>query len=414
MDAYIARQPIFDRMKKVVGYELLYRDGAQATFASFSDGDQATCRLLSDAITLFGLSHLTDELPAFVNFTRNLILNDFARLARPHEIVIEVLEEQQVDAHLVAKLQELHEAGYTIALDDYAGAREYDGLLPFIDIIKVDLRQTDLTMSYELIRHVKRIRPTGLTLLAEKVETEREFEAALRQGYTQFQGYFFEQPVTMAKELPVLTQTSSWSLLCEVQKRNVDFERCAQIIHSDVTLTYRVMRHVQVLKYYRGNSISATQQALVMMGIEEIRRWTLLMLARENNITQTDELIRASYLRGTFIKRLMEETSLRHRSDDGFLIGMFSYLERILGIPLPTLLKDIHLPKDVENALLARDENALFRFLQYAMIYESGNASYVLPELDFFEEHLYVPELYMESIIKTDKAFHDVEGELKS
>lgn len=142
MYAYIARQPIFDRNKQVHGYELLYRDGKSGNMANISDGDQATRYLLSDALMLFGLPRLTNGHPAYVNFTENLIRTDFAYLAKPKEIIVELLEYIQVDEAMVEKLKDMKKAGYTLAMDDYGGNPRFDPLLPLMDVIKVDFRQT--------------------------------------------------------------------------------------------------------------------------------------------------------------------------------------------------------------------------------------------------------------------------------
>ena len=42
---YAARQPILDRNKELVGYELLFRDGVDNVFPDI-DGDEATTRLI--------------------------------------------------------------------------------------------------------------------------------------------------------------------------------------------------------------------------------------------------------------------------------------------------------------------------------------------------------------------------------
>ena len=60
MQAHIARQAIFDRNLRVVGYELLYRAKEGDRGAVFEDGDRATRSLLSTALIDFGLSNLTD------------------------------------------------------------------------------------------------------------------------------------------------------------------------------------------------------------------------------------------------------------------------------------------------------------------------------------------------------------------
>ena len=54
-EAYIARQPILDRRKKVVAYELLFRDG-NAAFMPNIDGDLATNTVLANAFLAIGLT----------------------------------------------------------------------------------------------------------------------------------------------------------------------------------------------------------------------------------------------------------------------------------------------------------------------------------------------------------------------
>ena len=65
---YAARQPILDRDKKLIGYELLFRDGVDNVFPDI-DGDEATTRLIEGSQFNFGLEDLTDNKPAYINFT---------------------------------------------------------------------------------------------------------------------------------------------------------------------------------------------------------------------------------------------------------------------------------------------------------------------------------------------------------
>ncbi len=77
MDVYMARQPIYDAVKKVCAYELLYRADKENTFAGGIDGHTATTNLVADAIGVFGLDSITSGTRAFINFTRELLLDYF-------------------------------------------------------------------------------------------------------------------------------------------------------------------------------------------------------------------------------------------------------------------------------------------------------------------------------------------------
>ena len=409
MDAYLARQPIFNARRQVVGYELLYRDGENTKQAQFIDGVRATCRVLSDAITVFGLQNLTNGKPAYVNFPDELVYNDFVLLSPPEEIIVELLEDTKVTDQLIEKVLELKEKGYQLALDDYVGDERFDPLLPIVDIIKVDFRLTDRIKQAEIAKRLQKYK--NLTLLAEKVETIDDFKFSVKAGYDFFQGYFFAKPDTLRKRLPTLSSSIYVRLLTELNHpEGVDFDRCAKIIYTDVVLTYRLFQRVRTLHYYRGNPITAIGQALVMMGTTEVRRWIVLALARDNNVAWSDELVRQANLRGVFARRLMSKCRPREEPETGFLLGMFSMLDQILGISLLDILKDIKLPQEMEQALLGTKDTFYTALINYVLIYETGNQNLLLPDIGLHISDYEVFMLYMESVQETDSIFGMLEG----
>lgn len=400
----MARQPIFNADCQVQAYELLYRDAQSLAHAHFVDGDQATQCLLSDAITLFGLPNLTNSKPAFVNFTENLILNDYVYLAKPDEIVVELLENIPVSDRLVDKLKEIKERGYTIALDDYDSGDRFDRIIPLVDIIKVDMRLTTPEQQGEIAQNCRANR--GPQLLAEKVETYEEFEHAKKLGYQLFQGHFFERPVTLHKDLPNMALSSYARILALLQDEDVDFSKCAEIIHADAVLTYRLMRRIQTTQYYRRNPINSIQRALVMMGTIELRRWILLIMARSNNVTfGDDELVREAYLRACFAKRLMGACCPDHDSEDGFLLGMFSMLDKILGADMEYITTEVTLPPDIEAALLGEQDNLYYRLLQFILFYEMRSDEWTEIDIGRPISAAQITELYMKSVAETDYVF---------
>ncbi|MEF1307112.1 histidine kinase, partial [Vibrio owensii] len=71
--SYVARQPILDREKRTIGYELLFRDGPKNTFPEV-EPELATSRLLSDHFLTTHYSTLGDKL-GFVNFPYQSLVN---------------------------------------------------------------------------------------------------------------------------------------------------------------------------------------------------------------------------------------------------------------------------------------------------------------------------------------------------
>lgn len=397
MQRYIARQAIFDRNLRVQGYELLYRAG-EDNKAVFPDGDRATRILLSDALMVFGLNNLTDGRVAYVNFTEKLVLSDFVLLTDPRRITVELLESIHVTERLARRLKELKERGYRLALDDYTGNPTFDPILPLIDMLKVDFLMTDEKKREEIAAKYRRSR---MTLLAEKVEDRKTYEEALRQGYRMFQGFFFQRPTNIRRETPDVNIATYMRLLRELNKPDVELQACAEMIRADAALTFRLLKKVRTLQYYRGNSVQVIERAVTYLGIDELYHWVVLLLARDYNTTCTDETVREAYLRGIFTERLMEHSPLCKQKTSGFLVGMFSLMDLIMNRPMKDLLNEVDFPREVEKVLLNEGDSPLKCYLEFAVSYERKFAE--LPGLNV--EAGMVFEVYMQCIKDTDWAF---------
>ena len=100
MDVFVARQPIFDRKRNVVAYELLFRSGMQ-NFFDFHDADIAASRVIDQSLLGFGLDKLTSGRRAFLNFTRTVLVNQLFSVLPPRYAVIELLETVDPDPEVI-------------------------------------------------------------------------------------------------------------------------------------------------------------------------------------------------------------------------------------------------------------------------------------------------------------------------
>ena len=212
MNSYLARQPVLNREKDTIGYELLFRDGPKNSFPEIGD-EQATHRLLTDNFLSTGNNDVTSGKKAFINFPYNSLINRIPLLFPKQSFIIEILETCQPDDQLLDSVIELHRAGYTLALDDFTPTPEWNRFIPYIHIIKFDLRQIPIAKAGFFIRRHKE-KGSQITFLAEKVETHEEFVAARAAGFDLFQGYFFSRPEILRKKAlkpSALIQASNFS-----------------------------------------------------------------------------------------------------------------------------------------------------------------------------------------------------------
>ena len=404
MYAYIARQPIYNANKEIRSYELLYRDANNGNVSNIVDGDAATRSVLSEAMSLFGLSRLTGRHMAYIHFTRNLILNDFVRLANPQEVAVEVMADIAVDAAVTRKLEELRKLGYTLVLEDYDGHGQYNPILPLINIVRVDFQRFGRE---DIRRFARKLKKVPVTMLAEKVETQSDFDAARDMGFLLFQGYYFEKPKLMNTRVQ-LSQSPYGKLLHELLQPSVDFDTCAKLIEGDAAMTYLLLSRAGFQDNFGGNVLPDIRRMLIQMGQGGLRRYALLLLARENNAAQSDELIRQGCLRGLFLEHLMESAGLD--GEEGFLLGMFSMLDQILDTPMATLLQGLNISPGLRDALTGEAENGYTQWLQYVMLYEMSNPRLILPALPVKLSAEEVSALYLQCFSDADELINNLGG----
>lgn len=404
MYTFLARQPIFNAKYGVYGYELLYRDTEKNRTADVKDGNSATRRVLSDAITLFGLDSLTNSKPAFVNFTSDLILEDFPLLANPKDIVVELLEDIKVTPEIVEKVAKLKEMGYTIALDDYIGGENFDQLLPYVDILKVDFVLTDQAKQ----KAIAQIVGNSIILLAEKVETNEEYQWAKKAGYSLFQGFFFSHPNTFKKKVHNISTTTFAMLMSELSREDVDLAKCGKLIRTDTVLTYRLLQKMNTTEYLRKQKITNVDQALVMMGTDEFRRWLILVVARDNNATGSNELTRAAFVRGLMAEALILQSPRAAEHENAFLLGMFSLLDQILDESMEKLLDGIEIDGEVQDALLGKEENFYSKLLKFIVDYEHQENHVGLADLGIQVSQDELHMQYAKCVAQADTIFNDL------
>jgi len=178
MNSLIARQPILDRDMKTWGYELLFRSGLADVVANVNNaaisGDHATLSVLGNTFSC-GLARISGGAKGLINFTDELLLNGYADLVPKETGIVEILESVEPTAEIVEACRGLKAKGYTLALDDFRYSPKMDRLLPFADIVKVDFLQSD---AEECRKIAEMFLPRNIRLLAEKVETWEDFDAA--------------------------------------------------------------------------------------------------------------------------------------------------------------------------------------------------------------------------------------------
>jgi c-di-GMP-related signal transduction protein len=362
---YVARQPILALDERVYGYELLFRDGVEDYFRN--PDSEAASRGTLDTSLLMGLDVLCDGRRAFINCTRDVLLKDYITLLAPQQAAIEILETVPVDDLVVAACQRLKEAGYVIALDDFAVNDPRESLTSVADIIKVDVRTTS---PEDCAAMVKRYTPKRCQMLAEKVETQEEFAVAKKAGFSYFQGYFFRRPELMqAREIPA-SRVNYLRLLQALSRPELEPRELEDAIKGEASLCYRLLRYLNSAAFGFRTEIKSIRHALAILGEREVRRWLRLVATLSAGQNKPSDLVLSALVRARFCELLAPQ--VKHGESDLFLVGLLSLMDAILELPMGVVLEGISVDSETKSVLLGQP-GLLSPVYQLMLAQEAGN-----------------------------------------
>jgi EAL and modified HD-GYP domain-containing signal transduction protein len=343
---YVARQPILDLRGRVHGYELLFRSGPESAFSG--DGNLAT-RTMLDNTVLFGLEKLTVGLPAFVNCTHEALTGQLVDVLPPSMTVLEILETLEPSPELVKACRDLKIAGYRLALDDFVYKPKFEPLVELADYIKVDFFLTAPAEREQLMKHLSH---RAIAMVAEKVETQQEYEKARGEGFTLFQGYFFCRPVLLKSQKIPANSLFYIEILQMLQKSPIELHKLSNLVKRDTSLTYRLLRLVNSPICAMRQEVDSIETALIAVGEDAFRRIAMLAITSELNASQPAEVLHMSFVRGRFCELAAVLCAL-HPTEQ-YLLGMLSLLPAMMRLSMDELAPALPLRGAIREALLGK------------------------------------------------------------
>jgi EAL and modified HD-GYP domain-containing signal transduction protein len=144
-----------------------------------------------------------------------------------------------------------------------------------------------------------------------------------------------------------------------------------ELVKQDVSLALRVLRFVNSAAVPTRTQIGTIRQALLLIGIEPIRKWTSVWCLAGLNPGATPELVTLSLVRARSCELTAQHARLVDPSEL-FLVGLFSLLDVMLSRSMADALDNLSLSPSAEDALLGRD-HAERQILDAVTAYETGD-----------------------------------------
>lgn len=346
MDSYIVRQALVNENQQSFGYEILYTDNRFKT--DYTD-DATAANAIENFLSSMDSEKFLDGKTAFLTFTSNLLEKGIPKMFKTNKLVIQIEDSLITNPFSQNLITKYKQNGYKIAVVDFEFAPRFFGILDIVDYIKVNFGVNN--PSIENI--VKIGKSFGKKIIAYNIENQEAYDKARALNCTYYQGSFVSEKMpTTVKKVNYL-QSNFFLLMVAVTKDEPDIDEIESIISRDVSLTFSLLRLVNSAYFALRNRARSVKQALVILGLGQLKQWIYLLSFKQDDGSMPDELIKISFLRATFASELLEfTTDMPISRSEAYLLGMFSTLGKLMQVPLEEALDQLPISDEIKLALL--------------------------------------------------------------
>lgn len=370
MALFTSRKPIFNKKLEVIAYELLYKDNDEFYHSSKNPMSNADTRLEMKNKMVAEHKNAANRKKAMIDFNAFAIVFELPLSMDSKSIIINVDSDVDIeDDEIQDRFETLKERGYEISLNDFDEENTNEELLQYVSFVRLDFKKYS---QEELKKKLDFLKSYSVKTIAEHLEDEHDFNTAKEIGFDYFQGSFYTVPqMSKNRELDVVSNTYL-RLINEWNKPTPDNKVLSEIVASDVSLSFKLLKLLNSAAFYRQTKINSVHSAIVTLGDVAFKKWLLLLMLNDMNQKKSDELVTNSILRAKFMEVIWENlNNSAHSKDSAFMVGMFSLLDAILDKNKVDIMYELPVMQDVKDAIVIR-QNDLGQLLELIENIEKG------------------------------------------
>lgn len=366
MDSYIVRQALVNDNQQTFGYEILYTDN---NYTNDHTDDLSAANAIENFLSSMDSEKFLDGKLAFLTFTHNLLEKNIPKMFTTNKLVIQIEDSLITNPISQGYITKLKQCGYKIAVVDFEFAPRFFGILDIVDYIKVNFSSNDPSVD-NIVNIGKSF---GKKIIAYNVETAAQYEHAKSLGCSYYQGSYVSEKLPSSIKTVNHIQSNFFLLMIAVTKDEPDIDEIESIISRDVSLTYSLLKLVNSAYFALRNRAKSVKQALVILGLGQLKQWIYLLSFKQDDGSMPDELIKISFLRATFAAELVGFASNMPISrSEAYLMGMFSTLGKLMRMPLNEVLGQLPIGDEIKDALL-KQEGRTGLLYKLIMAYEKAD-----------------------------------------
>ena len=367
MSFAIARQPVFNPDRSVYGYEVYLRKSDDLDrYPQDVPFNKATF-IIAELIAELGLQKVSEGKKIFINVTLDSLLNKVLDLLPTEMVIFELMVPQiktgaSIYSSVLKRIEELKEKGGMFAITEEMYSGKYADILGMSHMVEFSVKTIDEGKASAVKRNRKK-------LLITRIESEEDYKKALQYGDL-FEGRYLGG-VSVIKEFelaPFLKSTLMRMIAALNTVRSI--REFANIIASDVGMSAKLLRFVNSAYFAKRKEIKDIVQACTYLGMENLKKFTLLIATNDYVSAENPYLWKKSLIRAILAEEIMRRIDPQ-LANEAYLAGLFSLIDKILGVDKIEFLREVNIDQEIIDAYTGANRN-LSLALQDATILEEA------------------------------------------
>ena len=371
MEKCVVRRAIKEaETEKIIGYELFFQ----------SDGDDLYAQsesVAADTISDFFMNNshkIFRDKKIFITLTPSLLFRNIARVFDKDKVVIQIEDNLIVHPLAMPIVKKYYNEGYVFAINDFQFTLKYLSFLEYAEYVRLkineDLSEQEIKSIENILQMAKGFKKK---CVATDLDTKGAYDQALALGMDYLEGAYIAETLTTKAEKITYMQGNFFQLVAAVAKDEPDMVEIEAIVSRDAGLTYAILKLVNSAYFALRRRTASIRQALVTLGIGQLRQWVYMLSFRQDESDGSEEMLKLSFLRANFVRDLSQYVAdCPITKTEAYMMGMFSTLNYMVDAPLEELLAEIPINAAIKDALLT-GEGGAGKLYQLVICYEKAD-----------------------------------------
>ena len=348
----MVREPLLDPNQGVLGYELLWQQSGIETGGANEENAMGLLDFVATHLEK-GEAGWRGRNLIFMDVTPSLLTRASLQSLPARNTVLTLSMRSLADENTLAAVKKLREQGFGICLRNADSRTPDKALLSHVTHIEVKCgtaHVSTLARTYAALKGSPTVR-----MVARNVGDWAEYDSCVSLGLDTFVGKLHLTPRPDNKPKGMNASQGIILQLMDQVRKNADVRELETILKNDAALTYKLLRYINSVGFGVMTEVKSLKHAVTIIGYSSLYRWLSLLLATASTSGNAAVLMQTAIIRGRFAELLGQIALPKGQSENLFVTGLFSLLDRLLGIPMAEVLEHVHLPDEVVKALQTRD-----------------------------------------------------------